>query len=71
MQALQAVCGEALAPIHLESNAEVEYAFAERMTISDFHTTAPLAQQYDQLAGWVRKLLPPSTPAMARRWSEV
>jgi cellulose biosynthesis protein BcsQ len=71
MLALQAQCGEALAPIHLESNEEVAYAFAERMTISDFHTTAQLAQQYDKLAAWMRKLLPPSTPTTARRWSEV
>lgn len=71
MQVLQAQCGDALAPVQLESNEEVEYAFAERMTISDFHTTAPLAQQYDKLAGWMRKLLPPSTPPTARRWSEV
>ena len=71
MQSLQAQCGEALAPVQLESNEEVAYAFAERMTISDFHTTAPLAQQFDKLAGWMRKILPPSTPATARRWSEV
>jgi hypothetical protein len=49
----------------------VEYAFAERMTISDFHTAAPLSLQYEKLAGWLRRMLPPSTPATHRRWSEV
>jgi cellulose biosynthesis protein BcsQ len=72
IQALQEQFGEEIAPVRLERSEEVEYAFAERMTISDFHTTAPLAQQYEKLAAWLRKLLPPSTPASAaRRWSEV
>jgi cellulose biosynthesis protein BcsQ len=71
LQALQAQCGEALAPVMLERSDEVEYAFAERMTISDFHTAAPLSLQYEKLAGWLRRMLPPSTPATHRRWSEV
>jgi cellulose biosynthesis protein BcsQ len=71
LEAMREICGEALAPVALAESEEVEYAFAERMTVSDFHTTAPLALQYEKLASWMRKLLPPSTPPPARRWSEV
>jgi cellulose biosynthesis protein BcsQ len=71
LQTLESHFGDAIVPIQLESSEEIEYAFAERMTINDFHTTAPLALQYEKLAGWLRKVLPASTPAVARRWSEV
>jgi cellulose biosynthesis protein BcsQ len=71
VEGMREICGEALAPVALAESEEVEYAFAERMTVSDFHTTAPLALQYEKLASWMRKLLPPSTPPPARRWSEV
>jgi len=63
--------GDRLLPFNLRRSAALSEALAEGMTVIDYAPSAPLAEDYASLAGWVRSLAAPVTQAnRGVRWSE-
>jgi cellulose synthase operon protein YhjQ len=63
--------GERLLPFALRRSPAVSEALAEGMTVMDYAPTAVVAEDYANLAGWVRSLSAPATQSYRGvRWSE-
>ena len=63
--------GDRLLPFALRSSALVGEALAEGMTVMDYAPGSPVAEDYTQLAGWVRSLAASFAGAVrGARWSE-
>jgi cellulose synthase operon protein YhjQ len=63
--------GERLLPFALRRSPAVSEALAEGMTVMDYAPSAVIAEDYANLAGWVRSLSAPATQTYRGvRWSE-
>jgi len=63
--------GDRLLPFALRRSPAVSEALAEGMTVMDYAPTAVVAEDYANLAGWVRSLSAPATQSpRGVRWSE-
>ncbi len=63
--------GDRLLPFALRRSPAVSEALAEGMTVMDYAPTAVVAEDYANLAGWVRGLSAPATQSYRGvRWSE-
>ena len=63
--------GDRLLPFALRRSPAVSEALAEGMTVMDYAPTAVVAEDYANLAGWVRSLNAPATQSYRGvRWSE-
>ncbi len=63
--------GDRLLPFTLRRSPAVSEALAEGMTVIDYAPSSPLAEDYVNLAGWVRSLSAPASQAYRGvRWSE-
>lgn len=63
--------GDRLLPFALRRSSAVSEALAEGMTVMDYAPNAPVAEDYGNLAGWVRSLSAPASAApRGVRWSE-
>jgi cellulose synthase operon protein YhjQ len=63
--------GDRLLPFALRRSSTVSEALAEGMTVMDYAPTAVVAEDYANLAGWVRSLSAPAAQSYRGvRWSE-
>jgi cellulose biosynthesis protein BcsQ len=63
--------GDRLLPISIRRSAEVSEAIAQRMTVADYAGDSAIAQEFLQLALWIKEAAPVAQPKRsARRWSE-
>ena len=63
--------GDRLLPFTLRRSPAVSEALAEGMTVMDYAPSAPLAEDFSSLAGWVRSLAAPAVQTnRGVRWSE-
>jgi len=64
--------GERLLPQSIRYSAAVANAIADRMTVADHAPDSPVAQDYMELAYWLREAAPvaESPSVVRRRWSE-
>jgi cellulose biosynthesis protein BcsQ len=70
-EVLREQVGERLLPFALCRNPAVSEALAEGMTVVDYAPNSNVAEDYGNLAGWVKRLAPPATHGFRGvRWSE-
>lgn len=63
--------GERLLPISIRRSAEVSEAIAQRMTVTDYAGESAIAQEFIQLALWIKEAAPVAPlERTTRRWSE-
>lgn len=63
--------GDRLLPISIRRSPEVADAVAERMTVADYAPESEIAQDFAQLALWIKKAIPVTeTASHLGRWSE-
>ena len=63
--------GERLLPFALRRTQAVSEALAEGMTVVDYAPNSTVAEDYGNLAGWVKSVAAPaSTGYRGVRWSE-
>jgi cellulose synthase operon protein YhjQ len=63
--------GDRLLPISIRRSADVSEAIAQRMTVTDYAAQSAIAQEFLQLALWLKKAAPVVQHArVAGRWSE-
>jgi cellulose biosynthesis protein BcsQ len=63
--------GDRLLPISIRRSTEVSEAIAQRMTVTDYAGESAIAQEFLQLALWIKEAAPVAEPAKStRRWSE-
>jgi cellulose biosynthesis protein BcsQ len=63
--------GERLLPISIRRSPEVSEAIAQRMTVADYAAESAIAQEFQQLALWLKRAAPVAQQARsAGRWSE-
>jgi cellulose synthase operon protein YhjQ len=70
-EVLRAQLGERLLPFVLRRAAAMSEALAEGMTVMDYAPNSSLAEDFNQLAGWVKSQSSPATTTYRGvRWSE-
>ncbi len=70
-EVLRRQLGDRLLPFVIRRAPAVSEALAEGMTVVDYAPDAPIAEDYLNIAGWLRNLSPPATQGFRNiRWSE-
>jgi cellulose biosynthesis protein BcsQ len=70
-EVLKRQLGDRLLPFVVRRAPAVSEALAEGMTVVDYAPDAPIAEDYINIAGWLRSLSPPATQGFRNiRWSE-
>ena len=70
-EVLRRQLGERLLPIMIRRAPAVSEALAEGMTIIDYAANAPVAEDYLNVANWLRSIAAPATAGFRNvRWSE-
>jgi cellulose synthase operon protein YhjQ len=70
-EVLRRQLGDRLLPIAIRRAPAVSEALAEGMTVVDYAPDTAIAEDYRNLAGWLRNLSPPATQGFRNiRWSE-
>ena len=70
-EVLRQQLGNRLLPVMIRRSPAVSEALAEGMTVIDYAPDSPVADDYKNLAEWVRKLAAPATTGLRSiRWSE-
>jgi cellulose synthase operon protein YhjQ len=70
-EVLRRQLGERLLPFVIRRAPAVSEALAEGMTVVDYAPDASVAEDYMNIAGWLRNLSPPATQGIRNaRWSE-
>lgn len=70
-EAMRQTLGDRLLPIVIRRTPAVSEALAEGMTVMDYAPNSPVAEDYTQLATWIRNLNAPATTMFrGMRWSE-
>ena len=68
---LQQQLGDRLLPFVLRRSSAVSEALAEGMTVIDYAPDSEAAEDYRNLAGWLRSFAAPARPGHGgARWSE-
>jgi len=70
-EVLRRQLGDRLLPFVIRRAPAVSEALAEGMTVVDYAPEAPIAEDYMNVAGWLRNLSPPASQGFRNiRWSE-
>lgn len=70
-EALRTSLGDRLLPTVIRRAPAVAEALAEGMTVMDYAPNSPVAEDYTQLAQWIRSMVVPATSVFrGMRWSE-
>jgi len=70
-EVLRRQLGDRLLPIVIRRAPAVSEALAEGMTVVDYAPDASVAEDYMNIAGWLRNMSPPATQGLrTARWSE-
>ena len=68
---LQQQLGRRLLPLVLHRSPAVSEALAEGMTVLDYAPRSVVAEDYRQLAAWLRSVAPPALASyVGKRWTE-